>query len=170
MPEATAIKQPPKIQEKEGRPDENGIVYRGQRETDFQKSVQDNLKQAGINHDPVPISQKELPIHVPTGNAKAIPVSEKEGYVAPPDTFQKPESSLLNHMIHGVDRTGEASEITKTISLRNDAAMRARNNPKQNKGWLDWFYDYKKTDPDSNIIQAADRFTKQNENEGKKAA
>ncbi|MBI2594016.1 hypothetical protein HYW44_05245 [Candidatus Daviesbacteria bacterium] len=147
MPEATAVKPIPVEPVKPNTaPKESWVKYNDQDQADLQASVKNKLAQAGINHDPVPIEQRELPIHVPTGTGKTTSVSEKEGYVVPPDTFQNPGSNLLNHMIHGVDRTGTASEIVQHKEEKGDKLMKERN--KANKGkiskFLDWFYEDKK--------------------------
>jgi hypothetical protein len=101
----------------------------------------------GSTHNPVPFPEREIPIHVPTGSAKTTHVSEKKGYVAPPDTFQKPKSNLFNHMVHGEDWTGNADKMTEEMNRRNDLAMAAKNSPTPRKGivsnFVDWLHDKK---------------------------
>lgn len=151
MPEATAIKPAAIKPEQPGIPaKETWVTYNDQGQVDFQQSVRQNLANAGIQHDPVPTEQKELPIHVPV-DGTTFNANEGES-VDVPDTFKTNPDNLR----HLVDFTGEgapirigpASDLKQAKEERNTNVLNAKNNPTPSGGivsnFVDWLHDKKK--------------------------
>lgn len=100
----------------------------------------------GTAHDPVPVIEKEIPIQVPSGETQITESPGNLENVASPESFNRPESNFINHMVHGVDRTGEAGAVNSQKTRRELLVQQVRNNPSSQKGLLevfkDFFYDY----------------------------
>lgn len=151
MPEATAIK-PAAIKPEQPKPsNENWISYTEDGLVNFQKSVENKLASAGIQHDTVPSEQNELPIHVPIDGSTQT-TEAKEGALDVPGTFQ-PDPVHLGHLFgftgeEAPPRTEDVQRVRNEIEKRNRAAMVAKNNPTPRKGivsnFVDWLHDKKK--------------------------
>lgn len=101
----------------------------------------------GTVHNPIPVAEREIPIQVPSGETQVTVVPGDQIRVASPESFNRPGSNLLNHMIHGVDRTSENIEILGEKRKKEDKMMGAKNNS-QGEGFFtrarNWFYEDKK--------------------------
>lgn len=147
MPEATALKPTPlKPELQKPQTKENSwVTYNDQGQVDFQKSVQKKLAEVGITHDPIPIEQKELPIHVPR-DGSTFTQQVKEGALEVPETF-KPDSDNIRHFVdfsgQGAPvRTGDAGKIHEQKSRREWLKMQLRNSSDSKKGLIETFKDF----------------------------
>lgn len=183
MPEATAIiPSPVKPEQSAEDSKETWVKYNDQGQIDFQKSVQQKLSAAGIQHNPVPVTERELPIHVPDGstvNTTLKDIPQVSGAYGDAKTPLSGLSGLSEHLdyadqlvtgrSHVIDA---AHRFTTQKDEKEEKRLKEANRPKKIsrgpiKKFVAWLHD-EVPQSDRSVIHAEERFTKQKES--KKAA